>query len=157
MTTPSDTPDPRLEQVEGITGFTNVARDVTAVLGLVNTLRVGAAQAEEADARASSEITQLTERYGTRNAEALGAAMVARARSLIAGARSQADLATAQAMMTRLQDETTRRENQALLASTTPPPPASGLPWLIGAGALLAVGVGYYVLRRPRRNPRRRH
>jgi hypothetical protein len=157
MTTPSDTPDPRLEQVEGITGFTNVARDVTAVLGLVNTLRVGAAQAEEADARASSEITQLTERYGTRNAEALGAAMVARARSLIAGARSQADLATAQALMTRLQDETTRRENQALLASTTPPPPASGLPWLIGAGALLAVGVGYYVLRRPRRNPRRRH
>jgi hypothetical protein len=157
MTTPSDTPDPRLEQVEGITGFTNVARDVTAVLGLVNTLRVGAAQAEEADARASSEITQLTERYGTRNAEALGAAMVARARSLIAGARSQADLATAQALMTRLQDETTRRENQALLASTTPPPPASGLPWLIGGGALLAVGVGYYVLRRPRRNPRRRH
>jgi hypothetical protein len=157
MTTPSDTPDPRLEQVEGITGFTNVARDVTAVLGLVNTLRVGAAQAEEADARASSEITQLTERYGTRNAEALGAAMVARARSLIAGARSQADLATAKALMTRLQDETTRRENQALLASTTPPPPASGLPWLIGAGALLAVGVGYYVLRRPRRNPRRRH
>jgi hypothetical protein len=157
MTTPSDTPDPRLEQVEGITGFTNVARDVTAVLGLVNTLRVGAAQAEEADARASSEITQLTERYGTRNAEALGAAMVARARSLIAGARSQADLATAKALMTRLQDETTRRENQALLASTTPPPPASGLPWLIGAGVLLAVGVGYYVLRRPRRNPRRRH
>jgi hypothetical protein len=157
MTTHSDTPDPRLEQVEGITGFSNVARDVTAVLGLVNTLRVGAAQAEEADARASSEITQLTERYGTRNAEALGAAMVARARSLIAGARSQADLATAQALMKRLQDETTRRENQALLASTTPPPPASGLPWLIGAGTLLAVGVGYYVLRRPRRNPRRRH
>ena len=160
MTTPTTpaVPDPQLEQVGFLTGFATVAKDVTAVLGLVRSIRVGVAQAEEADARASAEIEQLTERYGVRNAEALGAAMITRSRALIAGARTQADLATAQAMMTRLQDEAKRQQDQALIDATSrPPPPASNLPWLIGAGALLALGVGYYVLRRPRRNPRRRH
>ena len=78
MTTPTTpaVPDPQLEQVGFLTGFATVAKDVTAVLGLVRSIRVGVAQAEEADARASAEIEQLTERYGVRNAEALGAAMI---------------------------------------------------------------------------------